>query len=575
MRQGYLPIAIWSIAVWAGCTGACVSCPSWSALRAEQEMERLGHQLAVWDRAYYGAGESQIDDHTYDQLRKRLETWQACFHADQTAFPIPLPTEGKTPHPVAHTGLKKLSEAGELRRWIAQHRGLWVQPKIDGVAVTLVYEQGKLVSAVSRGNGYRGEDWTEKVRRMPQVPQQLPTAPDQLVLQGELYLGMPGHRQQQDGGANARARVAGEMRRSQPSSLASRIGVFVWEWPDGPQSMPERLSQLRSLGFEMTERYTQPITTLEDAARWRERWYREPLPFATDGVVLRQAQEPAARYWQNKPAEWAVAWKYPLTRLVTEVEGVEIAVGRTGNMAVVLTLQPLTLDDKTIRRVNVGSISRWRQWDVLPGDQVSIGLAGQGIPRLDAVVWRTSVREPMSVPENVGFSEFTCLTWREGCRSQFIARLVWLSGKRGLGLTGVGEGVWQRLVLRGMLPDVVSWLALTPAQLIGLGGLGATQGEKVYQQFQRARRQPLSRWLMALGIPVPRAAQGALHGVSLIALQQRSLAEWRQFSGIGVARAGNIRDFLHQPEIAALLQWLVRQGIGASTLDEETFRQVD
>lgn len=266
------------------------------------------------------------------------------------------------------------------------------------MAVTLVYEQGTLFAAISRGNGRQGEDWTDKVRQMNTVPQQLSGMPGRQVFQGELYLQVAGHRQQQVGGINARAQVAGEMRRKQPSPLLSRIGVFIWAWPDGPADMPARLVKLRALGFGLTADYTQSVSSLEAAAQWRERWYRAPLPFVTDGVVVRQAREPAGRYWQDTPAEWAVAWKYPLVNRVTEVTGVDVEVGRTGRMTVVLQLQPVILDDKTVSRVNLGSVSRWRQWDVLPGDRVSVSLAGLGIPRLDAVVWRGAVREAITVP---------------------------------------------------------------------------------------------------------------------------------------------------------------------------------
>lgn len=536
-------------------------CPAWSPARAEQEIARLGQQLTQWDNAYYERGQSPVDDQVYDQLRQTLATWQVCFQADADSFVVNLPSSGKQPHPVAHTGLKKLTEPAELKQWIAQHRNLWIQPKIDGVAVTLVYEQGKLVSAISRGNGRQGEDWTDKVRQMNAVPQQLSGISGRLVLQGELYLSVTAHRQQQTGGINARAQVAGEMRRKQPSPLLSRIDVFIWAWPDGPADMSTRLAALRELGFGLTADYTQPIASFEEAARWRERWYQAPLPFVTDGVVLHQSQEPAGRYWQDTPAEWAIAWKYPLVNRVTEVTGVDVEIGRTGRMTVVLQVQPMMLDDKNVSRVNLGSVSRWRQWDVLPGDRVSISLAGLGIPRLDAVVWRGAVREAISVPVASSFDVFSCLQWSKACQPQFLARLVWMSGRNGLSLSGISEGTWRRLIQQGKVIDVVSWLALEPAQLAAGGDFDKQHVERIYHQFQRARRQPLRQWLLALGLPLPSSARQALDGASFEQLQQRSVAQWQQFSGIGVRRAQRIRDFLHHPEIVRQLTWLNEQGV--------------
>ncbi|NKI75055.1 NAD-dependent DNA ligase LigB [Dickeya sp. CFBP 2040] len=537
------------------------SCPAWSSARAEQEITQLGKQLTQWDNAYYEQGQSPVDDQVYDQLRQTLATWQVCFQVDGGRFALSLPSTGKQPHPVAHTGLKKLSEPTELKQWIAQHHDLWIQPKIDGVAVTLVYEQGKLVRAISRGNGRQGEDWTDKVRQINAVPKQFSGMSGRLVLQGELYLPVEGHRQQQSGGINARSQVAGEMRRKQPSPLLPRIGIFIWAWPDGPVDMPTRLAALRELGFGLTADYTQPVSSLEAATQWRERWYRAPLPFVTDGVVVRQAREPAGRYWHDTPAEWAIAWKYPLVNRVTEVTGVDVEIGRTGRMTVLLQLQPVMLDDKTVSRVNLGSVSRWRQWDVLPGDRVSVSLAGLGIPRLDAVVWRGAVREAITVPDMSHFDVFSCLRWSRECQPQFLARLVWMSGRNGLSLNGINEATWQRLIQRGAVVDVVSWLALEPAQLATAGDFGERQVERIYRQFQQARRQPLRHWLLALGLPVPSSARHVLDGVSLEQLQQRSVAQWQQFSGIGVRRAQRIRDFLHHPEIVRQLTWLNEQGV--------------
>ncbi|MEI7376246.1 NAD-dependent DNA ligase LigB [Dickeya chrysanthemi] len=558
MRYQYALAAVWFLV--SGFANA-TPCPAWSSARAEREVAQLGQQLTQWDNAYYEQGRSPVDDQVYDQLRQTLATWQRCFQSDTERFAIRLSSTGKQSHPVAHTGLKKLSEPTELKQWVARHDGLWVQPKIDGVAVTLVYEQGKLVSAVSRGNGRQGEDWTDKVRQINAVPQALSGMSGRQIFQGELYLPVTEHRQYASGGINARAQVAGEMRRKQPSPLLSRLGVFIWAWPDGPADMPTRLAKLREMGFGLTADYTQAISSLEAAAQWRERWYRAPLPFVTDGVVLRQTKEPAGRYWQDTPAEWAVAWKYPLMNQVTEVTGVDVEIGRTGRMTVVLQLQPVMLDDKSVSRVNLGSVGRWRQWDVLPGDRVSISLAGLGIPRLDAVVWRAAVRESITVPAVSPFDVFSCLQWSRECQPQFLARLVWMSGRNGLSLSGISEATWRRLAQRGTLVDVVSWLALEPAQLAAAGDFNEQQAARIYRQLQQARRQPLRRWLLALGLPVPSSARYALEGASLEQLQQRSIVEWQQFSGIGARRAQRIRDFLHHPEIVRQLAWLNEQGV--------------
>ncbi|MEC5343272.1 NAD-dependent DNA ligase LigB [Brenneria populi] len=553
------------ITLLAGAAGwscaAASPCPDWSAERAQTEMAALGRQLAVWDAAYYQAGESLVDDEIYDQLRSRLTRWRRCFLPDKADFPVSLPNGGKQAHPVAQTGLNKLSERGELRQWIKQHQDLWIQPKIDGVAVTLEYRRGRLASATSRGNGLRGENWTQKVLAIPAVPKRLEEASETVVLQGELFLKADGHRQNLRGGINARAIVAGEMRRRRHSSVTPRIGIFIWAWPDGPAALSERIEALRTMGFALTADYTHRIASLEEAERWRDRWYRQPLPFVTDGVVIRRDKEPQGRYWRNRPADWAVAWKYPSVRQVAEVKSVDFSIGRTGTIHVVLNLNPLRLDDKAVRRVNVGSLARWRRWDVLPGDQIGVSLAGQGIPRLDNVVWRAAVRPPVTPPDARDFHSLSCFRYSVSCRQQMLSRLIWLSGEHGLNLSGVGEGVWRRLMRHGALSDVVSWLSLTREQIKDVRGIGDTQADNIYDSLQRARRLPLARWLPALGMPLPRSAAGALENIDWRRLQQRTLSQWRQFPGVGVKLAEEIMAFLHHPAVVELIARIGREGV--------------
>ena len=535
-------------------------CPDWDSTRSGKEIDALRHQLEQWDDVYYTEGKSPIEDDVYDQLREQLNQWLGCFQP-QNPIPVRLPDNGKQPHPVAHTGLKKLSDRRQLMQWIAQREDLWIQPKVDGVAVTLVYQHGKLVSAVSRGNGLQGKDWTAKVRQIPGIPHLLTDAPPSLVLQGELFLKMTDHRQRTQGGVNARSVVAGEMRRHQPSPVLSQMGLFVWEWPDGPKTMPERLEKLKEMGFAMTADYTHAIGSFADAEKWRHDWYHDPLPFVTDGVVIRQTKEPQGRYWRNTSADWAIAWKYPPVHQVAEVVDVVFSVGRTGKIAVVLKLNPLKLDDKSVSRVNVGSLSRWKQWDVLPGDRVSISLAGQGIPRLDNVVWRGTERPAIVSPNEHDFHAFSCFRYSAVCQQQFLARLVWLSGDHGLKLAGVREGMWLRLIQHDLLEDVLSWLSLTEAQLNAVNGMGDKRARDIYESLQSARQMPLSRWLLALGIPVPRSAMSALDNVNWLALQQWTAQQWRQFSGIGERRAEEIMAFLKHPIVVELIARLAREGI--------------
>jgi len=522
-------------------------CPDWPTSRATTELHALTEQIASWDDAYHRQGQSLVADELYDQTRARLEHWRSCFPASAEPAPEPLATSaGHLAHPVAHTGLNKLANDAAVRTWIETRKDLWIQPKVDGVAVTLVYRAGRLHQLISRGDGRSGQDWTANARRLPALPAQLATEQD-LTLQGELYWRLIDHTQSISGGLGARGKVAGLMaRHSLGEQEAAGIGLFVWDWPGGPAEMPERLRQLAALGFGDSQRLSQPITRFAEAQQWREHWYRSALPFASDGVVLRQGTRPTAASWQAEPPHWAAAWKYPVSQALAEVRAVDFQIVRSGRITPVLRLLPVKLDDRTIQRVSLGSLQRWQMLDIRPGDQVAIRLAGLTIPQLDSVVWRPTQRPELQAPQAGDFHSLSCWQATAECASQFRARLAWLSGKRGLALPGVGPGTWDKLLRAGQLDDLLDWLSLSEAQLRSVPGLGKRSAATLTQSFALARQRPFATWLRALGLP---PSGGASLTPSWTALAQRSTQDWQREPGIGPSRAAQLQAFFQHPEV--------------------------
>lgn len=225
------------------------ACPAWRPVRMQLEITALKNQLERWDVAYYQQGSSLIEDEVYDSLREKLRLWQRCAGAAPEEGAGPLLPEGKVPHPVAHTELRKLPDLAAVDQWLKGRSDLWVQPKVDGVAITLVYHDGKLTSAISRGNGLKGENWLEKVRTIPAVPVSIKGAPPTLILQGELFLMVNGHQQKVSGGINARAKVAGALMKNKPSLLLQQIGLFVWAWPTVHNKWKRVCDSLRKWDF--------------------------------------------------------------------------------------------------------------------------------------------------------------------------------------------------------------------------------------------------------------------------------------------------------------------------------------
>ncbi|STE56276.1 NAD-dependent DNA ligase LigB [Escherichia coli] len=545
-------ILCWQSSVWA-------VCPAWSPARAQEEISRLQQQIKQWDDDYWKEGKSEVEDGVYDQLSARLTQWQRCFGSEPRDVMMP-PLNGAVMHPVAHTGVRKMVDKNALSLWMRERSDLWVQPKVDGVAVTLVYRDGKLNKAISRGNGLKGEDWTQKVSLISAVPQTVSGPLANSTLQGEIFLQREGHIQQQMGGINARAKVAGLMMRRDDSDTLNSLGVFVWAWPDGPQLMSDRLKELATAGFTLTQTYTRAVKNADEVARVRNEWWKAELPFVTDGVVVRAAKEPESRHWLPGQAEWLVAWKYQPVAQVAEVKAIQFAVGKSGKISVVASLAPVMLDDKKVQRVNIGSVRRWQEWDIAPGDQILVSLAGQGIPRIDDVVWRGAERTKPTPPEN-RFNSLTCYFASDVCQEQFISRLVWLGAKQVLGLDGIGEAGWRALHQTHRFEHIFSWLLLTPEQLQNTPGIAKSKSAQLWHQFNLARKQPFTRWVMAMGIPLTRAALNASDERSWSQLLFSTEQFWQQLPGTGSGRARQVIEWKENAQIKKLGSWLAAQQI--------------
>lgn len=520
------------------------ACPDWTPAQAREEITVLQQLLREWDLAYHRDGVSPVDDGVYDQARTRETAWRACFPHQAPRIVEPLDGSRGTVSPaVVQTGLAKLADAPAVVAWMARRgpHDLWLQPKVDGVAVTLLYVNGELRQAVSRGDGERGSDWTAKLGPVAAVPKRLPGAPPFVRLQGELLWRLDPPAAASAGATGARAKVAGALARtSLDADSAARIGLFVWDWPDGPADMAVRLAGLRRFGFAQSADFTVAVEDIDEVVEWREHWYGSALPFATDGVVLRQGHRPDWRVWRARPPDWAVAWKHPTTQALARVIGVDFGIGRSGRITPVLELEPVTLGDRTVRRVSLGSLARWRNHDVRPGDRVAIALAGLTIPRLDAVVVRAPQRAPLAVPEPRDHDTLTCWHPAGACERQFLARLEWLGGRRALALDGVGRETWRTLVAAGLVEDLLDWLDLDAPTLRQRGGLPIARAEALARTFARTRGKEFSAWLRALGAPASRA---------------------RNWADVVTSDDVQVRRFARHPAVAALAARLRERGV--------------
>jgi DNA ligase (NAD+) len=548
----------WLIAVALSFSAPLWACPSWPAKEAAGKIEALQKQVDEWNLAYHRDGVSLIADELYDQAETRLQRWQSCFPTAPATAVVTRPG-GPQAHPVAHTGVGKLAGAADARTWLAGRGEVWVQPKVDGVAVSVTYTRGQLAQVISRGDGLRGQDWTRQAHAIPSLPKQLPR-PIDLALQGEIYLRLEHHIQAHAGSKNARSQVAGMMARHELApEEAGRLGFFPWEWPSGPGTQAERLAELAELGFAEPQRFSHRIGALEDAATWRDHWYNTPLPFATDGIILRDSRRPAAHRWKAQTPYWIAAWKYPWQSVLAEVRHITFEVGRTGRVTPVLELHPVRLDDRMVNRVSLGSVRRWQELDVQPGDQVALALAGLTIPQMSEVIWRSPLREPVEPPSQARYTTLTCWQPEPGCRSQYLARLQWLSSPNGLGMAQVGKGTWSRLLDAGLLPRLHSWLSLDEATLAGVDGIGPLSAQRIARQFAEAQKKPFKNWLKAMSAPpLGKADIPANWGL----LATRTPAQWANETGVGKGRAAQWVAFFQHPPA-----WQMAQALHALRVD--------
>jgi len=533
------------------------ACPDWTPSRSHAEIAQLSATLAHWDERYHRDGVALVADELYDQSRDHLAMLQRCVGLATQASPL-AGAGGPVVHPVPHTGVQKLADFQRVAGWMAGKTDLWVQPKVDGVAVSLIYRQGRLTQLISRGDGVQGHDWSRHIPQLERIVRQLPLPLD-LSFQGELYLRLEDHIQASAGSINARGTVAGLLARHHiDEEQGARIGLFVWDWPKGPEQQTDRLSQLVQLGFADSQRYSVAINTPEDAARWRDHWFSTPLPFASDGVILRQGKRPPAQRWQAKAPYWIAAWKYPYARKLAQVRDVRFQVGRTGKVTPIVHLEPVTLDDRRVTRVSLGSLSRWQALDVRPGDQIAISLAGLTIPRFDQVVHYSVERQPVTAPAVDQYHAHSCWRAGESCNEQFIARLSWLAGKQGLALPGMGPGTWRRLVEAGLVSTMTDWLELDEGRLQQVPGISTLRAAQLLAAFEQARSRPFSQWVRGIGAPI---GKGVLLPGDWPTLVAQTRAQWQAQPGIGSKRADELARFFASAEVQAIAAHLAGQAV--------------
>jgi DNA ligase (NAD+) len=573
------------------------------AARRVDELRRL---VRHHDRRYYVHADPEISDYEYDQLFSELRELEAQYpdlqsptSPTQRVGGDPLPGLHQVEHVVPMLSLDNSYSRDELAAWYARLRrelghepeDLAAELKIDGVSISLVYVDGKLERAVTRGDGTVGDEVTANARTIRQLPLEADGLPSLVEIRGEVYLARStleqlNHERRRDGQrefANPRNAAAGAIRLLD-SREASRRRLGLWCYQvaraEGHEedSHVASLEWLKELGFPVSpglERCAGLAEVETFIDRWEQR--RRDLDYDTDGIVVKadSAAERAALGSTARSVRWAVAYKFPPEGRTTRLLEIVVQVGRTGVLTPVAVLEPVEVAGSTVSRATLHNFDEVMRLDVRVGDTVWVAKGGEVIPKVVGVVTaeRGFEARPYNVPERC--PECGTAVVREveevalrcpnlECPAVRGARLRHFVGRGAMEIEGLGGRLLEQLVEAGFITDEASLWDLEADGLAELPGWGELSAANLLGELEEARDRPLHRLLFGLGIPHvgERAAKLlARRFGSLDALAAAEPDVLEEVDGIGPVIAAAVSEWFAQERHQSLLVRLAERGI--------------
>ncbi|WP_028583385.1 NAD-dependent DNA ligase LigA [Desulfogranum mediterraneum] len=588
--------------------------------QVEQRIQELRRQLHDHGHRYYVLDAPLLSDGEYDLLFQELVELEA-GHPELISEDSPTHRVGGAPlagfetveHLVPMLSLDNVFSAegmGEFEDKVRRYLRLEgeisyvTEPKLDGLAVELVYQQGRLVTGSTRGDGIVGEDITLQLKTVASIPLRLqsgpePAWPEQLIVRGEVFLPKQGFKelneQRLEEGlplfANPRNAAAGSLRQLDSRVTAARpLDFFVYSMsvsePLGCGGQLELLESLARLGFPVNP-LVRGCAGLEQVVAQYERLeqLRHGLDYEIDGMVIKVDRlELQQRLGATARApRWAVAWKFPAIQATTTIEQVEFQVGRTGVVTPVAWLEPVLVDGAQVRRATLHNQDEIGRKDLRIHDTVLIQRAGDVIPEVVKVVVekRNGREEAIVFPERCPACE-TPLEQLEGevairclnvfCPAQKLQRLIYFAGKNGLDIDGLGKKSVEQLVGVGLVEEIADFFYLEAKQLAGLEGWGEKSAQALLEALERARQPRLDIFIRALGIRHVGEVTASLLAARFADLSALLAADQQQLldiEGIGFRAAASLEQFLHSPEFARSLSRLEAAGVAIQAVRQQ------
>ena len=571
----------------------------------------LREQLKQHDYRYYVLDDPHIPDAEYDRLMGELRALEAA-HPELVTPDSPTQRVGGTPsaafgevvHRLPMLSLDNAFSDEDVAAFDRRiHERLEVEgeldyvaePKLDGLAITVIYRAGRLEQAATRGDGVTGEDVTANVRTVRTVPHQLRgRAPPLIEVRGEVFMPLKGFERM-----NARARergekvfvnprnaAAGSLRQLDPRISAARpldaffYGLGVLEGPPLPKGQAELLAWLRALGLPVSPD-ARPVRGVAGClGYYREMGARRSaLPYQIDGVVykLESRTDQERLGFVSRAPRWAIAHKFPAEEAFTVVRDIEFNVGRTGALTPIARLEPVFVGGVTVSNVTLHNIDEVHRKDVRVGDTVVVRRAGDVIPELVSVVLEkrpSPVAPPVQLPEHCpvcgsrvlrveGEAVARC-TGGFTCRAQRQEALRHFASRRALDIEGLGDKVIEQLVEHELVRSPADLYGLTVAQLVELERMGEKSAANLVASIEKSRETTLPRLLYALGIrEVGEATALALarHFGTLEALMAASAEEIQQVEDVGPVVAAHVAAFFASEDHVNVIKALRRKGV--------------
>jgi len=576
--------------------------------KAVQRIAELREVINHHNYRYYVLDSPEISDTEYDELMRELKRLEA-EHPELATPDSPTQRVGAPPveafgvveHPQPLLSLANAFSYEELAAWhkrVSRLLGgrqfdLVCEPKIDGLAVALTYDDGLLTTGATRGSGYRGEDITQNLKTVRSIPLSVPKeAPPRFEVRGEVYLPKAGFKKlnaerAKEGlvlFANPRNAAAGSVRQLDSSITARRpLDIFIYGlgWAEGktvPDTHWEIMQYLKSLGFKINPDIILS-QSLDEAGKYYQRWLerRERSPYEADGIVVKVNSitlQQELGIVTHEP-RWALAYKFPAIQGTTRLVDVGINVGRTGRLNAYAILEPVRVGGVVISSAALHNEEDIHRKDIRIGDWVVVQRAGEVIPEIvePVVSRRTGKEEIFRMPSRCpvcgrevikpeGEAMHRCTN--AACSSQALERIKHFVSRGAMDMEGVGEKLCQALFKDGLIRDAADLYYLTREQLVGLERMADKSASNVLRSIEKSKDRSLARVIFALGITHVGGQYAELlaqHFASIDDLARASQEDLSAFPSIGPKIAEGIVAFFRQEGNRQIIEKLGKGGV--------------